>query len=234
MTGAAGGIGSATVRRLADEGAEVLAVDLPGHDRLDRLERAVGAVPLPLDLTDEAAPEAIAEAAADCDGIDILVHNAGITRDRTLVKMAREAWRQSLAVNLEAPLRITRRLLDDQLVCEHGRILCLSSIAGIAGNVGQANYATSKAGLIGFVRKLADELADRAITANAVAPGFIETQMTDEMPAVIREVARRMNALSQGGRPLDVANALTFLASPGAQPINGQVLRVCGAALAGA
>jgi 3-oxoacyl-[acyl-carrier protein] reductase len=234
VTGAAGGIGSATVRRLADEGATVLAVDLPGSDRLQKLDREVDAIPLPLDLTDDDAPDRLAQAASENGGLDILVHSAGITRDRTLVNMARDAWRQSLAVNVEAPIRVTRRLLDDDLVADHGRILCLSSIAGIAGNVCQSNYATGKAGLIGFVRKLADDLADRSITANAVAPGFIETQMTDEMPVVIREVARRMNALSQGGRPIDVANALTFLASPGAQPVSGQVLRVCGAALAGA
>ena len=234
VTGAAGGIGRATVVRMAEEGATVLAVDLPGSGRLDDLEYEVGAVPVPLDLTEEEAPDAIAELADEHDGLDIVVHNAGITRDRTLANMTRESWDQAVAVNLEAPVRVTDRLIAEDLIAEWGRVLCLSSVAGIAGNVGQTNYAATKAGLIGLVQKLAELLADRQITANAVAPGFIETRMTEEMPVVIREVARRMNALSQGGQPGDVANALTFLASPGAQAVDGEVLRVCGGAMTGA
>jgi len=234
VTGAGGGIGYATCVRMAEEGADVLAVDLPGNDRLADLEEEVGAEAVPLDLSEQSAPETIAEVVDDHDGLDILVHNAGITRDRTLVNMTRESWRQTIDVNLGSPVRVTRRLLDEDLLADWGRVLCLSSIAGISGNVGQTNYSTSKAGLIGLVRRLSELLADRHITANAVAPGFIETTMTEEMPVVVREVARRMNALNQGGQPADVANALTFLASPGAQAIDGQVLRVCGAALAGA
>jgi len=193
-----------------------------------------GGIPVALDISAENAPEELAERVDGRGGADIVVHNAGITRDRTLANMSRGAWRDSLSVNLEAPIRLTERLLERELINDWGRVVCLSSVAGIAGNVGQTNYATGKAGFIGFVQDLAERLRGRNVTANAVAPGFIETRMTEDMPVVVREVARRMNALSQGGRPGDVANAITFLASPNGQGVNGQVLRVCGGALVGA
>lgn len=234
VTGAAGGIGRAITEQLAREGAEVVAVDLPGDDGLDEIAADFGAHPLPLDITAAEAPGRLAEVLDDRGGADIVVHNAGITRDRTLVKMARDSWRDSLSVNVEAPVRLTDRLLEDDLVGDWGRIVCMSSLAGIAGNVGQTNYSTGKAGLIGMVDYYSERLSEEGITVNAVAPGFIETQMTAEMPTVVREVARRMNALSQGGRPEDVANAVRFLATPGAQGVDGRVLRVCGGALVGA
>jgi len=129
--------------------------------------------------------------------------------------------------------RITAALREGCLR-DSGRIVCLSSVAGIAGNVGQTNYAAAKAGVIGLVQHLAGELAGRGITVNAVAPGFIETRMTAAIPFMVRETARRLSALGQGGRPEDVANAITFLATPGAAGITGSVLRVCGGALIGA
>jgi len=143
-------------------------------------------------------------------------------------------WDQTLAVNLGGVIRTTEALLSNNLLRDGGRVIGLSSVAGIAGNVGQTNYAASKAGVIGFVRSLAARVADRGITVNAIAPGFIETRMTAAIPAVIREAGRRLSALGQGGLPTDVAEAIVFLASPGAQGITASTLRVCGGALIGA
>ena len=161
-----------------------------------------------------------------------MIHNAGITRDKTLARMKPEHWDQVMAVNAEALVRIQGAL--DPRLREGGRVIALSSIAGIAGNQGQTNYAASKAGVAGWVRALAPLLARRGITVNAVAPGFIETRMTAAIPAAIRQVARRLSALGQGGQPEDVAAALVFLASPGAVGVSGAVLRVCGGAFVGA
>ncbi|HWM10153.1 MAG TPA: SDR family oxidoreductase, partial [Solirubrobacteraceae bacterium] len=159
-------------------------------------------------------------------GADIVVHNAGITRDRTLARMSEDEWDSVLAVNLESIERINAELADVR------RIVCVSSVSGIAGNRGQANYATSKAGVIGIVEELAPKL-DRA-TINAVAPGFIETRMTAAMPLATREAGRRMNSLAQGGLPVDVAETIAWLASPGSAGVNGNVVRVCGQSLIGA
>jgi 3-oxoacyl-[acyl-carrier protein] reductase len=153
-----------------------------------------------------------------------------VTRDRTLARMSAEEWDQALAINLEAIVRI-----DEVLpLRDGGREICLSSVAGIAGNAGQTNYAASKAGVIGHVRQRAATLAGRGITVNAVAPGFIETRLTDVLPVMVREAARRLSALGQGGLPRDVAEVITFLATPGALGVNGAVLRVCGGLFVGA
>jgi 3-oxoacyl-[acyl-carrier protein] reductase len=162
-----------------------------------------------------------------------VVHNAGVTRDKTLANMSPDRWDQTIDINLDAVVRITERLLAGVLH-EHGRVILLSSIAGIAGNMGQTNYAASKAGIIGYVRAQAPALAERGITVNAIAPGFIETRLTAAIPVMIREVARRLSNLGQGGLPRDIGDAVTFLASPGAVGITGTVLRVCGGAYVGA
>ena len=166
-------------------------------------------------------------------GIDIVVHNAGITRDKKLANMAEDRWESVIGVNLTAPERITRELLDQKAIRANGRIIGVASIAGIAGNLGQTNYATSKAGVIGLVDSLKDDLAD-GITVNAVAPGFIETQMTAAVPFATREVGRRLNAMSQGGLPVDVAETIAWFASPGSTAVNGNVVRVCGQMMLGA
>jgi len=166
--------------------------------------------------------------------VDIVVHNAGITRDKTLAKMSEDWWRQAVEVNLAAVVRINEALLGAKAIREGGRIICLSSVAGIAGNVGQSNYAASKRGLVSYVAYLAAEVASDGITVNAIAPGFIETRLTAVMPVMIREGARRLSALGQGGQPEDVGHAITFLATPGSVGITGSVLRVCGGALVGA
>ncbi|MBK6462379.1 MAG: 3-oxoacyl-ACP reductase [Myxococcales bacterium] len=233
VTGAARGIGAATARALAREGAHVLCMDRPDEaPEVSQLARALGGTPVLADVTAPDAAERLAAAAAARGGLDVLVHNAGVTRDKTLARMKPEQWDMVLAVNLEAVVRLTRAL--DPLLRDDGRVLALSSVAGIAGNMGQTAYAATKAGVIGFVQAEATRLAARGVTANAVAPGFIETRMTAAVPLAIREGARRLSALGQGGLPEDVAEALTFLATPGSQGLTGQTLRVCGGALIGA
>lgn len=230
VTGAGRGIGEATARRLAEEGAHVLVVDRPEDDGpASRVAREIGGTPVLLDVSDPEAPKQLArQVREEHGGVDVVVHNAGVTPDKTLAKMKPEQWDQALGVNLIPPVRITETLRSEGLLRRGGRVLCLSSIAGIAGNFGQTNYATSKAGLIGFVRHLAPTMASEGVTVNAVAPGFIETRLTAAMPTATREVARRTSSLSQGGTPLDVAEMLTFLATPGASGLTGSLIRVCG------
>jgi len=236
VTGAARGIGAATARALADEGAHVVCLDRPeDDDALSHVVRDIQGSALLIDISASGAGVQIAhELEHRHGGVDIVVHNAGITRDRRLARMPESTWEQVLSVNLEALLLVTDVLLNEQTLRDHGRIVNLSSISGIAGNVGQTNYAASKAGVIGFTRALAEQLAGRAITVNAVAPGFIETRMTQAVPVLVREAGRRLSALGQGGLPEDVAQAIAFLVEPGAAGLTGQVLRVCGGALIGA
>jgi 3-oxoacyl-[acyl-carrier protein] reductase len=235
VTGAARGIGEATARQLASQGAKVVCLDRPQDDGpTSRLARELHGGLFLVDVSDANAPDQIADyLKAEFGGVDIVVHNAGITRDKTLKKMSPELWDQAIAVNLTSVQRITERLLGG-LLRDEGRIICLSSTSGIAGNMGQTNYAASKAGIIGLVRYFARLLASRGITVNGIAPGFIETRLTAAIPVAIREVGRRLNNLGQGGQPIDVANAIDFLASPGAQGITGQIIRVCGGSMVGA
>lgn len=235
VTGAGRGIGEATAATLAGEGAHVVCVDRPEDGQLVRaVAERVGGSALLADVRAATAPEAIARHLMTAHGgVDVVVHNAGITRDKTIARMDAEAWESVVDVNLGAVERITAALREGCLR-DGARIICLSSVAGIAGNVGQTNYAAAKAGLIGLVQHLAGELAPRGITVNAVAPGFIETRMTTTIPLVVREMARRLSALGQGGEPTDVAQAITFLATPAAAGLTGRVLRVCGGALIGA
>jgi 3-oxoacyl-[acyl-carrier protein] reductase len=235
VTGAARGIGAATAKILADEGAQVVVVDRPADEAAaQETAKAIGGTAFGLDV---GAPDAGAKLASflkeKFGGVDIVVHNAGITRDKTLARMTPEGWDSVLNVNLAALLRVTEALLAGT-IRDGGRIICLSSIAGISGNMGQTNYSTSKAGVIGLVRAFSAELAGRGITVNAIAPGFIETRMTAVVPFAIREAGRRLSALGQGGLPEDVGQAITFLATPGAVGVTGNVLRVCGGALLGA
>jgi 3-oxoacyl-[acyl-carrier protein] reductase len=195
---------------------------------------------LQLDVTSPDAGERIAAHVASRYGADArihgIVHNAGITRDKLLVNTDAQRWAQVLAVNLAAELRINPVLLDGRSggLADGGRIVGIASTSGIAGNKGQANYAASKAGVIGLVRAEARELAGRGITVNAVAPGFIETDMTAKIPFVQREVFRRANSLLQGGQPVDVAEAIGYFLDPASGGVTGQVVRVCGQNLVGA
>jgi 3-oxoacyl-[acyl-carrier protein] reductase len=213
-----------------------VGLDVPALENdLKAVTEALEGSALTLDLTDDAAPTAIALHLSEAHGgVDIVVHNAGITRDVTLARMPAERWQAVLDVNLSAQERVTSTLLEGDALRANGRIVGVSSISGIAGNAGQANYAASKAGVIGMVKAYAPVLAERGATINAVAPGFIETQMTAKVPLLLREAGRRMNSLSQGGLPIDVAETIAWLASPGSGGINGNVVRVCGQSLLGA
>ena len=163
-----------------------------------------------------------------------MVHNAGITRDRTIARMDAARWNQVMAVNLSAPIRTTQELLDAGAIKAGGRIVGIASLSGIAGNKGQTNYALSKAGMIGWIEQLANVIGSQGLTANAVAPGFIETKMTAAIPFAIREAGRRMNSLGQGGQPIDVAETVVWLADRGSGAINGETVRVCGQSVLGA
>ena len=236
VTGAARGIGLAVVERLAQEGATVVALDVPGAaDALHKACEPLGAVPF---LADIAAPDSAERLAGFLfdrfGGVDVVVHNAGITRDRTLANMQEHFWDLVVQVNLAAVIAVDEHFLQRGVLRDGGRIVCLSSVSGVAGNFGQTNYAASKAALIGYVAARAPLLAPRGICINAVAPGFIDTPMTDAMPMLVREIGRRLNSVKQSGQPRDVAELVTFLATPAAFGISGATLRVCGQGLIGA
>jgi 3-oxoacyl-[acyl-carrier protein] reductase len=233
VTGASRGIGAAIAATLGRDGAKVVGLDVPQAERdLRAVVEALGGEALPLDITADDAPEKIASHFKD--GVDVVVHNAGVTRDRTIAKMPEERWAQLMEINLSSEERIDDALLDSKRLNANGRIVCVSSMSGIAGNSGQTNYAASKAGVIGMVESLAPTLAKKKATINAVAPGFIETQMTAAMPIGPREAGRRLSSLSQGGLPVDVAETIAWFASPATTGVNGNVVRVCGQSLLGA
>jgi len=240
VTGASRGIGEQIARVLHRDGASVVGIDVPqAASELQGVMRELDGDHLVLDITAKDAPQRIAHhLKTKHGGVDVVVHNAGITRDRKLANMAAskekgDRFEQVIAVNLTAPERITRELLDQGVVNKGGSIVGVASIAGIAGNVGQTNYAASKAGVIGLVDSLAGELKD-GITINAVAPGFIVTQMTAAVPFATREVGQRLNALAQGGLPVDVAETIAWYANPASTAVNGNVVRVCGHMMLGA
>lgn len=235
VTGAARGIGAAIAETLDRDGATVVAVDVPAAgEALAGVANRVRGTALQLDVTAEDAGARILEHALTRHGrLDVVVHNAGITRDKLLANMTPDRWDSVIAVNVAAQLRINEALLTSGDFTDAPRIVSLASTSGIAGNRGQTNYAASKGGVIGMVQATAPLLAAFGGTANAVAPGFIETDMTARMPALTRQVARRLSSLQQGGLPVDVAEAVAFLASPPAGGVVGQVLRVCGQSMVG-
>jgi len=236
VTGASRGIGESIAETLARDGAHLVCLDVPQQgDALAEVANRIGGETLQIDITADGAPAAIVEHLRERHGgVDIVVHNAGVTRDKTLGRMDEKQWDMVLAINISAQERINDALLDGSTLKPNGRIVSVSSQSGIAGNAGQTNYATSKAAVIGMVESLAPELADRPATINAVAPGFIETQMTAAMPTFTREAGRRLNSMSQGGLPIDVAETIAWLASPASGGVNGNVVRVCGQSLLGA
>jgi 3-oxoacyl-[acyl-carrier protein] reductase len=237
VTGAARGIGASIARVMARDGAHVVAVDIPAAGQsLADVANDIGGTALQLDITaPDAAQRLIAHLRDRHGGVDIVVHNAGITRDKLLVNMDADRWNSVMAVNLQAQLDITQALLDDGAVLKpDARIVCVSSQSGISGNRGQTNYSASKAGIIGMVRAWAPSFAERKATINAVAPGFIVTEMTAKMPFGTREIGSRINSMQQGGLPVDVAETIAWLAQPGSAGINGQVVRVCGQSMIGA
>ncbi|WP_454787742.1 3-oxoacyl-ACP reductase [Mycolicibacterium lutetiense] len=237
VTGAARGIGATIAEVFARDGATVVAVDVPqAAEDLGKVAEKVGGSALTLDVTSEDAVDAIiAHVTAQHGGkVDVLVNNAGITRDKLLANMDESRWDSVIAVNLLAPQRLTEGLVASGTLGEGGRVIGLSSMAGIAGNRGQTNYAATKAGMIGLTDALAPVLGEKGITINAVAPGFIETKMTDAIPLATREVGRRLNSLFQGGKPVDVAELIAYFASPASNAVTGNTIRVCGQAMLGA
>ena len=237
VTGAARGIGACIAEVFARDGAQVVAVDVEAAaEALEQTAARVGGTALALDVTADDAVDRITAHLREHHGgrADVLVNNAGITRDKLLANMDDARWDSVIAVNLVAPLRLTEGLTGNGSIGSGGRVIGLSSMAGIAGNRGQTNYATTKAGMIGITEALAPSLADKGITINAVAPGFIETAMTAAIPLATREVGRRLNSLYQGGEPVDVAETIAFFASPASNAVTGNVIRVCGQAMLGA
>ncbi|HEV2789939.1 MAG TPA: 3-oxoacyl-ACP reductase [Solirubrobacterales bacterium] len=233
VTGASRGIGASIANTLARDGAEVVGLDIPPMAAdLKEVTEAIGGRSIELDITADDAPETIA--AELSDGVDVVVHNAGVTKDRTIAKMPEERWAQLMEINLSSEERINEELLGRKLLNGNGRIVCVSSMSGIAGNSGQTNYAASKAGVIGMVESMAPEMAKRKATINAVAPGFIETQMTAAMPLATREGGRRTNSLLQGGQPVDVAETIAWFVNPASAGVNGNSVRVCGQNFLGA
>jgi len=234
VTGASRGIGASIAETLARDGATVIGLDIaPTMEELQKVTDSIGGKALACDITDENAPTEIADFIKEhFDGVDLVIHNAGITRDKTLGNMPDHFWDMTIAVNLTAEEHIDEELMKQDLLKENGRIVCISSISGIAGNFGQTNYSAAKSGVIGYVEAMARQVK-KGVTINAVAPGFIETQMTAAIPLTMREAGRRMNSLSQGGLPVDVAEAIAWYCHPESNGVNGNVVRVCGQSLIG-
>jgi len=232
-TGASQGIGEAIARRLAERGAGVVlaARNLAKLGRVQEEIVAAGgrAHTLALDLARaEEVGDRIKELPEGFDTIDILVNNAGITGDNLLARMSLEQWRGVLDTNLTGAFAVTREVVRGMMRRRWGRIVTVSSVIGLMGNAGQANYAAAKAGLIGFSKSLARELASRNITANVVAPGFIETAMTEALPEATRAEMFTRIPLGRLGRSEDIADAVVYLASEEAGYVTGQVLNVSG------
>lgn len=235
VTGASRGIGAAIAEVMARDGADVIALDVPqAQEGLNEVAKKLGGKAIALDIGAADAPQKLVEAARADGGWDVIVHNAGITRDKTIANMKEHLWQLVVNVNLSTQERINDALVESGALRAGGRIVCVSSISGLAGNMGQTNYAVSKAGVVGMVQFNAPIYAQKGITINAVAPGFIETAMTAAIPFAIREAGRRMNSMSQGGQPVDVAEAIGWFASPASSGLTGNTIRVCGQSLIGA
>jgi len=233
VTGAGQGIGRAIALRLAREGADVAVLDMNEATvpavvkEIEALGRkAVGRV---VDVGDpEATSAVLKEITAELGGLDILVNNAGVTRDNLIVRMSPDDWDLVLRVNLKGAFNCIRAAARTMMAQRSGRIVNVSSVIGITGNVGQANYAASKAGLIGLTKSAAKELGARGITVNAVAPGYIETPMTASLPDSVRETFASKIALGRLGRPEDVANVVAFLVSDDGDYLTGQTICIDG------
>ncbi|MXP21970.1 3-oxoacyl-ACP reductase [Gordonia sp. HNM0687] len=236
VTGAARGIGATIAEVLSRDGAHVICADIPAAgEALAETANKVKGTSFPLDVSAEDAGAKLAEHALERHGgIDIIVNNAGITRDKLLANMDAARWDSVIAVNLIAPQQLVNGLIEKGALNEGGAVIDVSSIAGIAGNRGQTNYGASKAGVIGLVDTYAPILAEKGVTINAVAPGFIETKMTAAIPVATREAGRLMSSLQQGGHTVDVAETVAYFANPASSAITGNVVRVCGQGFLGA
>jgi 3-oxoacyl-[acyl-carrier protein] reductase len=230
VTGASGGIGSAVAKALAAQGAR-LALSGTREEALKGVQAQLGGdhVVLPANLSDAAAVDALVPRAVEAMGkLDILINNAGVTRDNLAMRMKDEEWSDVIRINLEAAFRLSRAALKPMMRARHGRIISITSVVGATGNPGQANYAASKAGLVGMSKALAQEVASRGITVNCIAPGFIASAMTDALPEAQKEALMGRIPAGRLGEGSDVAAAAVYLASREAQYVTGQTLHVNG------
>ncbi len=230
VTGASGGIGGAIAKGLYAQGATV-ALSGTRVDPLNALAAELGdrAHVTPCNLSDNEAVLALAGQASEAmGGLDILVNNAGITRDNIFMRMSDEEWQQVIDVNLSSTMRLMKSVMRPMMKQRFGRIINITSIVGVTGNAGQVNYAASKAGMIGMTKSYAQEIATRGITANCVAPGFIETAMTAELPEAVKEKMTGNIPAGRMGTPEEIASAVSYLASDEASYITGQTIHVNG------
>jgi 3-oxoacyl-[acyl-carrier protein] reductase len=230
VTGASGGIGSAIARALAGQGAR-LAVSGSNEGKLEAFRGELGAdhVALAANLSDAAAVDGLVPRAVEALGkLDILINNAGVTRDNLAMRMKDEEWSDVIRINLEAAFRLSRAALKPMMRARHGRIISITSIVGATGNPGQANYAASKAGIVGMSKALAQEVASRNITVNCIAPGFIQSAMTDGLPDAQKEALTGRIPAGRLGEGNDIAAAAVYLASREAAYVTGQTLHVNG------
>jgi 3-oxoacyl-[acyl-carrier protein] reductase len=234
VTGAARGIGRKIAEEYAKAGADVAFTDLNRDDNMISLEKELTALGVKCkgyasDASDFGAAQAAADAVFEDFGkIDILVNNAGITRDTLLMRMEEEMWDLVIKVNLKSVFNFTKAVQKYMLKARSGSIINMSSVVGVNGNAGQSNYSASKAGILGFTKSVAKELGSRNIRCNAIAPGFIITDMTDKLPEDVKEQWVKTIPLRRGGVPEDVANVCLFLASDLSSYVTGQTISVCG------
>ena len=234
ITGASRGIGKGIAEVFADQGATIAFTYASSDEKARAFEaelaaKGVKAKGYKSDASDfNAAQTLVDEVVAEFGTVDILVNNAGITRDTLLMRMSEEQWDEVLRVNLKSVFNLTKAVIKPMLKARSGSIINMTSIVGVTGNAGQANYAASKAGMIGFTKSVAQELGSRNIRCNAIAPGFIETEMTEKLDPKIVEEWRNTIPLKRGGTPLDIANTTLYLASELSSYVTGQTLHVCG------
>lgn len=237
ITGAARGIGKSIAIKFAQEGANIAFTDLNYDENMQATEKELEAYGVKVKgYASNAASYAdseklIADVASDFERIDILVNNAGITRDNLLMRMQEADWDLVMTVNLKSAFNLTKAIQRVMMKQRYGSIINMSSVVGVNGNAGQSNYSASKAGMIGFTKSIALELGSRNIRCNAIAPGFIETEMTEALDEKVVQEWRNSIPLKRGGAPEDVANAVVFLASEMSSYVTGQTLNVCGGML---
>lgn len=234
ITGASRGIGRAIAIKFASEGADVAFSDIRYDEEAESLEKEIAALGqkgkgYASDASSfEDSQKFIDEVLKEFGKVDILVNNAGITRDNLMLRMSEQDWDLVLTINLKSAFNLTKAVQRSMLKQRSGSIINMSSVVGVSGNGGQANYSASKAGLIGFTKSIAQEFGSRSIRCNAIAPGFIETEMTAKLPDDVRAEWINQIPLKRGGKPEDVANVATFLASDLSSYVSGQVIQVCG------
>ena len=234
ITGAARGIGKAIAIKFATEGANIAFSDLNRDEYMETTEKELQALGVQAKgyasnaASFEGSQELSDAIIKDFGRIDILVNNAGNTKDNLLLRMSEQDWDAVLTVNLKSVFNLTKAVMRVMMKQRGGSIINMSSVVGVNGNAGQANYSASKAGMIGFTKSVAQELGSRNIRCNAIAPGFIETEMTHKLPEDVREAWIKTIPLRRSGKPEDVADVATFLASDLSSYVNGQVINVCG------